>query len=153
MELVIRTTDDPVRSVAAIRTLLRGIEPQIAVRDIQTLDAIARESVQILRLALWLLGVFACAALALAAVGIYGVMAHSVRQRTREIGMRVALGATASNIVWLVMRDGMVIAVCGAILGLAGGVAAPRPLWGMLYGTPPADPAALAFATAVLLAV
>src|SRR4051794_493260 len=153
MTLVIRTADDPLRSVAAIRTLLRGIEPQIAVRDIQTLDAIARESVQILRLALWLLGVFACAALALAAVGIYGVMSHSVRQRTREIGMRVALGASPSNIVWLVMREGVAVAGLGAALGLAAGLGTARSLDALLYGTSPSDPLTLASAVVVLFAV
>jgi putative ABC transport system permease protein len=151
--VVVRTTGDPLESVTPLRTALRAIEPEIVVRDVQTLDAIARESTQITRLALSLLGVFAVAALALASLGIYGVMAHSVRQRTREIGTRVALGATASNILWLVMRDGMAVAGVGALLGLAGGVGAARSLSAMLYGTSPADPATLAVSALVLLAV
>ena len=150
---VVRTSGDPLQSVPAIRASLRAIEPQIVVREVQTLDAIARESTQITRLALSLLAVFAAAALALASIGIYGVMAHSVRQRTREIGTRVALGATASDILWLVMRDGVAVAGLGAALGLAGGVAAARSLPALLYDTSPADPATLAGATAVLLAV
>jgi ABC-type antimicrobial peptide transport system permease subunit len=97
--------------------------------------------------------VFAVAALALASIGIYGVMAHSVRQRTREIGTRVALGATASDILWLVMRDGIVVAGLGAALGLAAGVAAARSLSALLYRTSPVDPVTLAGATAILLAV
>jgi putative ABC transport system permease protein len=151
--LVIRTAGDPLQAVGAVRTALRAIEPQIVLRDIQTLEAIARESVQLTRLALSLLGVFAVAALALASVGIYGVMAHSVRQRTREIGTRVALGATASNILWLVIREGIVVAGLGVVLGLAANVAAARALSTLLYGTSPADPLTLAVATLVLLAV
>jgi putative ABC transport system permease protein len=125
---VVRTSGDPLQSVAAVRAALRAIEPQIVVREVTTLEAIARESMQITRLALSLLAVFAVAALALAAIGIYGVMAHSVRQRTREIGMRVALGATASDILWLVMRHGIAVAGLGAVVGLAAGVAAARSL-------------------------
>jgi ABC-type lipoprotein release transport system permease subunit len=148
--LVFRTEGDPLKSVGVIRQALRDIEPEIVVRDIQTLDTIARESIQTTRLALSLLAVFAVAALALAAVGIYGVMAHSVRQRTREIGTRVALGANASNIVWLVMREGVLVAGLGAVVGLAAGIAAARSLSALLYGTSPADPLTLAASALVL---
>ena len=151
--LVFRTEGDPLTSVPVIRAVLRGIEPEIVIRDIQTLDAIARESIQTTRLALSLLGVFALAALALAAVGIYGVMAHSVRQRTREIGTRVALGASASNIVWLVMREGVLVAGLGAVLGSAAGIATARSLSALLYGTSPADPLTLAASAFVLVIV
>ena len=110
-------------------------------------------SVQITRLALWLLGVFALAALALAAVGIYGVMSYSVKQRTREIGMRLALGATSRDILWLVMRDvSRVSGLCAAI-GVSAGVVAARSLSALLYGTSPADPLTLGGAAFVLVAV
>jgi ABC-type antimicrobial peptide transport system permease subunit len=102
-------------------------------------------------LVLWLLGVFAATALVLAAVGIYGVMSYVVRQRTREIGTRIALGATRIDIVWLIMRQGTVIAACGAGVGLLAGVAAARSLSSILYGVTPADPATMAAATAVLV--
>jgi ABC-type antimicrobial peptide transport system permease subunit len=151
--LVFRIEGDPLKSVPVIREALRGLEPEIVIRDIQTLDAIARESIQTTRLALSLLGIFALAALALAAVGIYGVMAHSVRQRTREIGTRVALGASASNIVWLVMREGVLVAGLGAVVGLATGVATARSLSALPYGTSPADPLTLAASALVLLIV
>jgi len=128
-------------------------EPQVVLRDIQTLEAIARESVQITRLAFSLLGVFAVAALALAAVGIYGVMSHAVRQRTREIGTRVALGASDANIVWLVIRDGLLVAGLGAMLGLAAGIATAHFLSGLLYRTSPRDPLILAGSALMLLAV
>jgi ABC-type antimicrobial peptide transport system permease subunit len=80
-------------------------------------------------------------------------MAHSVRQRTREIGTRVALGASASNIVWLVMREGVLVAGLGAVVGLAAGIATARSLSVLLYGTSPADPLTLAASAVVLFIV
>ena len=151
--LFIRTSGDPLDAVAGVRTALRGIEPQIVLREIETLDAVARESVQLTRLALWLLGIFAVSALALASVGIYGVMSYSVKQRTREIGMRLALGATPRNILWLVMRDGVLVAGLGAAIGLAAGVAAARSLSAFLFVTSPSDPLTLGGAAFVLLLV
>ena len=151
--LFIRTRSDPMASLESVRTSLRSIEPQIVLREVQTLDGVVRQSVQVTRLALSLLGLFAIAALALAAVGIYGVMSHSVRQRTREIGTRLALGATGSDILWLVMRDGVLVAALGAGIGLACGLAAARSLSALLYGTSAADPLTLGLAVLVLLAV
>jgi predicted permease len=151
--LFIRTTGHPRDAIAAVQTTLRTIEPQIVLRDIRTLDDVARESVQLTRLAMWLLGLFALTALALAAVGIYGVMSYSVRQRTREIGTRLALGASRGNILWLVMRDGIAVAGIGAALGLTGGLLAARSLSALLFGTSPADPATLGAAAAILLGV
>ena len=151
--LFIRTREDPMASLEAVRAALRGIEPRIVMRDITTLDAVARESLQITRLALSLLGAFAIAALGLAAIGIYGVMSHSVRQRTREIGTRLALGASGSDILWLVMRDGVLVAALGIAIGLACGQAAARALSALLYGTSPADPLTLGLAVTVLLGV
>ena len=150
--LFIRTAD-PRGAMAAVRTTLRGIEPQIVLRDMRTLDDIARESVQLTRLAMWLLAVFAVSALALAAVGIYGVMSYSVRQRTREIGTRMALGASSGNILWMVMRDGIAVLGIGAALGLIGGLLAARSLSALLFGTSPADPATLGAAAGILLGV
>jgi hypothetical protein len=89
---------------------------------------VAHESIQVRQFALWLLGLFAAIALTLAAVGIYGIMSYVVRQRTHEIGTRVALGATRKDIVWLIMQQGVGIAALGTALGLAAGlVAAPPP--------------------------
>ena len=136
-----------------MRTTLRSIEPLIVLREIQTLDDVARESVQLTRLALWLLGAFAASALALAAVGIYGVMSYSVRQRTREIGTRLALGASSRNILWLVMRDGVAVAGLGAVLGLWAGIIAARSLSGLLFSTSASDPLTLGAAVAILLGV
>jgi ABC-type antimicrobial peptide transport system permease subunit len=98
------------------------------------------------------MGVFAVTALVLAAIGIYGVMSYVVRQRTREIGTRIALGATRGHIVWLIMRQGAFIAGVGTSAGLLIGLAAARSLNSILYGVRPSDPATMASATTVLVA-
>jgi putative ABC transport system permease protein len=108
--------------------------------------------VRVTQLVLWLLGIFAATALVLAAVGIYGVMSYVVRQRTREIGTRIALGATRGDILWLVMRQGAVIAAVGTAAGIGAGLGAVRWLRTMLYGTAAWDPVTLGVAAAVLAA-
>jgi ABC-type antimicrobial peptide transport system permease subunit len=135
----------------AIQTALRGIEPNLVYRETTTMEEVAAESAAVTRLALWLLGLCAAIALALAAIGIYGVMAYSVRQRTREIGTRVALGADRGAIVRLVMRQGALITAVGLVAGLAIGLAAARGLSSILFGVPPWDPMTLALAAAVLV--
>jgi putative ABC transport system permease protein len=147
-----RITGDPARALPGIQAAVRAIEPNAVFIEPRTLAEIARESMQVIRLALWLFGIFAAIALALAAVGIYGLMSYLIRQRTREIGTRVALGATHGDILWLVMRLGAMIAAGGTAIGLAAGVAAARSLGALLYGTSIADPVTLAGASATLVA-
>jgi len=149
--LFIRTAGDPLGIVAPLRTALRTIEPSIVLRGIRSMDSVARESVQVTRLALWLLGLFAATALALAAVGIYGVMSYAVKQRLREIGTRLALGASQGSILWLVLGQGARIAVLGTAIGLATAWIAGQSITRLLYGTSAADPAILAGAAALLL--
>ena len=103
------------------------------------------------RLTLWLLGVFAAIALLLAGVGIYGVLSHAVRLRTREIGTRLALGARPRDILWLVMRWGTVLAITGVAIGGVAGLAAAQSLKSMLYGVTTTDPRVLAGAVVVLI--
>ena len=150
--MFIRTTVDPMKALPLLQNTLRAIEPGAAVIETRTLSDVARESVQITQLALWLLGLFAAIALTLAAVGIYGIMSYVVRQRTYEIGTRVALGATGQDIVWLIMQHGVKIAALGTTIGLAVGLAAARALASILYGTSVADPATFAVAAALLMA-
>ena len=119
--------------------------------EVQTLSHVASESERVTRVVLWLLGVFAVTSLALAAVGIYGVMSYAVRQRTREIGTRIALGATRRNILWLVLQQGAVIAAVGTVVGLATGLATTRFLSSILYGVSGADPLTLGGAVLVLV--
>ena len=146
----VRTAGEPLRAAPSIQAALRNVEPGIVLLESGTMDQVVSRSVQDTHLALWLLGIFSAVALALAAVGIYGVMSYVVRQRTREIGTRMALGATERDILWLVMRRGAWIAACGAAIGLAVGLAATRLLGSLLYGVSSYDPVTLGAATAVL---
>jgi ABC-type antimicrobial peptide transport system permease subunit len=150
--LFIQTNGDPVNAVPAVRTALKNLEPGVVVYGARTMSDYAAASMAITRLAMRLLAGFAVIAVVLATVGIYGVMAYSVRRRTREIGTRVALGADRAAIVRLVMREGGVITVTGVIVGLMAGLLAARSLAAVLYGVPAADPLSLLAAAAVLAA-
>jgi putative ABC transport system permease protein len=149
--LFVRTATEPASALQALQAALHNIEPNIVVTGSRSMQDVVSESVQVTHLVLWLLGVFAATALALSAVGIYGVMSYVVRQRTREIGTRVALGATTHDILWLVMRHGAVIAGLGAVIGLAAGLAAARLLNSILYGISASDPLTLAGAAVLLI--
>jgi putative ABC transport system permease protein len=150
--LFIRTTGEPLSALPAVRTALRTIEPAIVVHRARTFDDIAAASIAITQLAMRLLAGFAIVAVLLAAIGIYGVMAYSVRRRTREIGTRVALGAGRGDIIRLVMREGGAITAVGVVAGLGAGLLAARSLSAVLYGVPPADPLSLIAAAVVLAA-
>jgi hypothetical protein len=149
--LFIHTSGHPLDLVPALRTALRRVEPDMMLRGIRSMEDVTRESVQVTRLALWLLALFAATALALAAVGIYGVMSYTVRQRMREIGTRVALGATPGRILWLVLGHGARIAAIGTAVGLTAAFAAGRALRSLLFSTAPGDPQVLAGAAGLLL--
>jgi len=146
----IHTAGDPLAALPAVRTALRNLEPAIVIHGAKTMNDVAASSMAIARLAMRLLAGFAIVALMLAAIGIYGVMAYSVRRRTREIGTRVALGADRGDIIRLVMREGGVITGAGVLVGLIAGLVAARSLSAVLYGVPPTDPLSLATAAIVL---
>ena len=148
--LFIRTEGEPGAATAPIQAAIRRVEPNAAIANTRTLGEVASESVRITRLVLWLLGTFAAVAVTLAAVGIYGVMSYVVRQRAREIGTRMALGARPVDILMLVMRQGAVIAGLGTGLGLAIGLVAARSLRSILYQVSSADPLILAGAALLL---
>ena len=147
----VRTAGDPAAALAGIQNAIRGAEPSAVFVEPRTMADIASESMQVMHLASWLFGFFAATALALAAVGIYGVLSYVIRQRTREIGMRVALGATRGNIAWMVMRQGATIAGIGTAIGLIAGLAAGRSLGALLYATSSSDPLTLSAASATLV--
>jgi putative ABC transport system permease protein len=149
--LFIRTHNDPLLAIPAVRSAVRQVEPNAVLFETRTLSDIAAASAAVSRLAMRLLAGFAIIALALAAVGIYGVMSYSVRRRTRELGTRLALGASRADIVRLVMRQAAAIAAAGLVVGTAIGLAAARALSSLLYGIPPWDPLALAGAGVVLV--
>jgi putative ABC transport system permease protein len=150
--LFLRTSTDPAELGDDVRGVLRAVEPNVALPSMQTFEGIAQESLGVTRLVLWLLGIFAGLALVLAAVGIYGVMSYVVRQRTREIGTRMAVGATRMDILWLVLRHGSVVALVGMAAGLAAGLVATRSLASLLYGVTAADPLTMLGAASVLAA-
>jgi putative ABC transport system permease protein len=148
--LFIRARRDPVAIVPDVRAAVRRLEPHAVVDETRTLRAIAEESAAVTRLATRLLGGFAAIAVLLAAVGVYGVMAYRVRRRTRELGTRLALGATPAAITWLVLRQAVGIVAIGLTAGTVAALASARTLSSLLFGVAPWDPAVLAAAAAVL---
>jgi putative ABC transport system permease protein len=148
----VRTAGDPDRALPALHAAIKGVDSRTMIEGSRSLADVAAESMRTTKLILWLLGLFAATALVLAAVGIYGVMSYVVRQRTREIGTRIALGATRRDILWMVMRDGVWIAAGGTTAGLLIGLAATRSLASILYGVSASDPATLSVAAGVLVA-
>jgi predicted permease len=148
--LFLRTTSEPMLALPAVRTALRSLEPNIMIMRPRTMDEVASASTAVTRLAMRLLAGFAAVALVLAAVGIYAVMAYSVRRRTRELGTRVALGASRADIIRLVLREGGVITFIGVTIGLAAGLLAARSLSAVLFGVPPSDPWSIAAAAVIL---
>jgi putative ABC transport system permease protein len=148
--LFVRTTPDPALAAAPVRAALKLVEPAIAFQTVRTLADVAGESLRVTELVLWLLGVFAACAVLLAAIGIYGVMSYAVRQRTREIGTRMAVGATRTDIALMVLRQGALIAGTGIGAGLLIGVVATRSLKSVLFGVSASDPLTIGGAVVVL---
>ena len=149
--LVIRTRTDPSALAPAVRRVIRDIDPTQPIVGMAVMDDVVAASTGQRRLALVLFAGFAVAALLLSVAGIYGVLAGNVAERTREIGLRAALGATPGRILGLVVGQGIRLAVIGLGLGVAGALALTRSLRAMLFGIGPHDPATLVVATAVLL--
>jgi putative ABC transport system permease protein len=143
MVLAARVEGDPAALVPAIRRSLAAIDPDLALTDIGSLEERKAASLARPRVNAAVLGAFALSALVLAAVGIYGVVAYGVVQRTRELGIRMALGAGGGSLLRMVIRQGMMPVLGGVALGLAGAVAGGRVLRSLLFGVGPGDPATL----------
>jgi predicted permease len=139
VSMVVRTAQDPLALASAVREEVRGIDPLQPVTRMRTYAGIVAESMATRRFTLVLLGVFAGTALVLAIVGLYGAVSYVVTQRQREIGVRVALGATAREISWLVLRLGMAPATLGVVGGVIVSVGLSRVIESMLYRTSPID--------------
>lgn len=153
MVIAIHTAGDPLQFVSALRAVVQGMDANLPLANVATMDQWMGDSVSRQRFSALLLGVFAAIALALAAVGIYGVVAYTTQQRTREFGIRMALGAGRANVLWLVLRQGSRLAFAGVAIGLAGAIAAVQFLRTMLFELSPYDPLTLAAASAFLAAV
>jgi predicted permease len=152
LHVVVRTASDPAGLVPAMKQTVRNIDRDVPVFDISTVEEVVASSIARQRFTLLLLGSFAILALILASVGIYGVMAYSVTQRSHEIGIRMALGAGRPRILGIVVGSGVKLALFGVGAGLIGSIIMTRFLSGMLYNISPYDPVTLS-SVALLLAV
>ena len=149
----VRTYGDPTAVLSDLRTIVRSVDARAGLFNVDTLSTLVSNSVSRPRLYAALFGLFAAVAVALAAVGIYGVLTYAVAQRRREIGIRMALGARPSAVLTLVLRQTGVLTLAGIVLGLAGAAALTRYLDGMLFGIAPIDPATFALAAVMFAAV
>jgi putative ABC transport system permease protein len=153
MTLVIRTAGDPAAMAPAVRGVVRALDSQVPISRVATMDEVVAHSIASRRFTTLLLGGFAVLALALAGIGIYGVIAYGVSQRTYEIGVRLALGATTGSVIRLVMEEGVGMTAAGLALGLAGAFAVDRLLRSLLVGVTTTDSATLVAVVGVLAAV
>ncbi len=151
--VIVKTRGAPSDIVPSIRAAVASVDPALPIYDVLSLDE--RIDVQLARprFNAAIVGVFALAALALAAIGVYGVLSYSVSSRSRELGVRVALGADGARVIRLVMREGLTLALTGVIIGLVASVATGQVIRGLLVGVATSDPRLLALGSVVMLAV
>jgi predicted permease len=153
MDVVLRTTIEPLSLTRSVTAAVGGLDPQLPVARLQTLDAIVARSVSEPRFYMLLLGAFAGMAVCLAALGIFGVMSYAVVQRSREIGIRVALGADPRDVLRMVLRHALLLTAIGVGIGLLAALALSRAIASLLFQLSPTDPGTLAGVGLVLTAV
>lgn len=153
MAVVVRTEGDPTVVAAAVRREILKLDPEQPISNVRSMEQVLSDSLMLRRVAMLLLTVFASLALTLATVGIYGLTAYSVSRRTHEIGLRVALGASQSQILRMVVGRGLVTSLIGAAIGVAAAFELTRGLSGMLYGVTATDPPVFAGVPLLLIAV
>ena len=151
--LCVRTAGDSGVMVAAIRREVQSLDQNLPVFNIKTFAGQINESVSRERLVALLSSFFGVFALLLASLGLYGVMAYAVARRTREIGIRMALGAATGSVLWMVLRETMVLVLVGVAMGLPSALAATRLTEGLLFGLTPTDPVTIALATLLMIAI
>jgi putative ABC transport system permease protein len=142
--LVVRTAGDPAAVTSAMKEAAWSFDRNLAISQVVTMDGVVSEANAQPRFEMMLLSIFAAVALVLAAVGIYGVISYAASRRTHEIGVRLSLGATRGDVLLLVVRQGVWLALAGAIAGLAGALLLSRLMAGLLYGVQPTDPVTFA---------
>jgi putative ABC transport system permease protein len=153
MDVVVRTEGSPEALLPAIRQKVHEFDPELALANVNTMDQWLSNSAAQPWLNTVLLTVFATVALLIAAIGIYGVLAYSVNQRTREIGLRMALGATPGRVLKLIVGEGMKVVVVGVAVGLVGGLVLGRAVSSLVFGVPVRDPATFALVGFVLAVI
>ena len=153
MSVVVQSAGGAPAVASAVRAEVKRLDPDLPIDTVQPMRDVIRKSVSEPRFRTLLLGVFALTALVLAAIGVYGLISYSVAQQTREIGIRVALGARPAQVVVPIVREGMILAVIGVALGLCGSLAATKIVAAFLYGVEASDPATFAALAALLLIV
>jgi len=151
--LLIRTSTDPLALIAAVRRIVREIDPRSVVWEIATLEQQLADQTAQRRFQAWLLGLFSAIAVVLAGVGIYGLLHYSVAQRTREIGVRMALGARGGDVMRMVLREGMLLAVVGVGVGIVAALALTRLIASLLFGVAPDDALTIGVVATLLLMV
>lgn len=151
--MTLRTSTHPRGLIADARAVLRRLDPNMPMSAVATMEEIVAESVAARRFSLMLLAAFAAVALVLAAIGIYGVLSYTVGQRTREIGVRMAMGAPRGHVLRLVVGEGVVLVLAGLGIGVAATLALTSLVSGLLYGVQPSDPSTLASVCAALVMV
>ena len=153
MTIYIRTTADPNQLMSTVRSTVRDMDPNVPVYSMRTTEVTINESLSTERMIASLSAVFGFLATLLAVIGLYGVMAYTVAQRTREVGIRMALGAARGNVIWLVMREVLLLVAIGVAAGVTASLALTRVVQSQLFGLTPHDPFTLGLATAALALV
>jgi putative ABC transport system permease protein len=151
--LVVRTQADPRGVIADVRRALQGVDPAVVIEEVKTMDAIRNQSIAAQRFAMTLIAAFAVMALVLSVVGLYGVMSHSVLQRSHEIGIRMAIGAQQHHVLRMILRQGATLVALGMIVGLVGALALTGTLRSLLYEVGAADPVTFVMVCALLIVV
>jgi len=151
-QMAVRTAGDPESMVKSIAAAVHSLDPDLALAQVKTMNQVVSESLVSDRFISVLYGTFAVVALLLAAIGTYGVMAYMVSQRTHEIGLRIALGANREQVLKLVLKEGIVLALIGLALGLAGACLVGRAMHSTLYGVGTVDFAAFSVVSITLVA-
>jgi putative ABC transport system permease protein len=149
--LVVKGQGDPAALVGAVRASVRRLDPNLPLAPARTLNSVVAQAPDRPRALMLLMGVFAAIALGLAALGIYSVLSYAVNQRQQELSVRIALGAQRGDVLWLVVRHGMMLTLAGAIAGVIGALALGRTLSSLLYGVSAGD--MTAFGAALVLSV